>query len=82
MSMNDNHELGGAPPEQNTFPDALAEPDAELLRAVFPGALFVSRLARAPGGWRTLSKHELDALELSLDEQEAVLALQILTQLS
>jgi DNA repair protein RadC len=80
--MNDTQELGGAPPEQNTFSDALAEPEGELLRAVFPGAHFVPRLARAPGGWRTLSKHELDALELTLDEQDAVLALQTLTQLS
>ncbi len=80
--MKDTQEVGRAPPEQNIFPDALAEPEGELLRAVFPGALFVSRLARAPGGWRTLSRNELDALDLTLEQQEAVLALQTLTQLS
>jgi DNA repair protein RadC len=80
--MNDTQEPRGSPLEQNTLPDALAEPEGLLLRAVFPGALFVPRLVRAPGGWRTLSKAELDALELTLEQQEAVLALQTLTHLS
>jgi DNA repair protein RadC len=80
--MKDPQELGGAPHEQNIFPSALAEPEGELLHAVFHGAPFVHRLARAPGGWRTLSQHELDVLGLTLEEQEAVLALQVLTHLS
>ena len=78
--MNDNDALGNGPPEQNIFPDAFTEPEGALLRAVFRDAPFVSRLARAPGGWRTLSKHEIDALELTVEEEEAVLALQVLTQ--
>jgi DNA repair protein RadC len=80
--MNDNQEDGGAPSEQNTFPDALAEPEGDLLRSAFFDAPFVPRLARAPGGWRTLSKHELEALDLTLEEQDAVVALQLLVQLS
>jgi DNA repair protein RadC len=52
------------------------------LRAVFRGAPFTSRLARAPGGWRTLSIHELNALGLSHEEREAVVALQELVQRS
>lgn len=80
--MNDNHALGVGPLEQNVFPDALIEPEGELLRAVFRGASFVSRLARAPGGWRTLSKHELNAIGLSDEDLEAVRALQTLVQRS
>jgi DNA repair protein RadC len=68
--------------EQNIFPDAPAEPEGGLLRAVFRDAPFVGCLARAPGGWRTLSKHELDTLGLSDEDQEAVRALQTLVQRS
>jgi DNA repair protein RadC len=80
--MNDQKSRGTGPLEQNFFPDVLAEPERELLGAVFRGAPFVTRLARAPGGWRTLSKHELCALGLSDEDQEAVHALQMLVQLS
>lgn len=62
--------------------DELAEPEAALLRAVFRDAPFVTRLARAPGGWRTLSAHELDALELTREEKQGVLALQTLVERS
>jgi len=52
MNNNDD-ELGNGLSEQNIFPDALAEPERELLNAVFFGAPFVPRLARALGGeWR------------------------------
>jgi DNA repair protein RadC len=82
MSMNNDSGLGNGGSEQNIFPDTLAEPEGELLRAVFRGAPFLSRLARAPGGWRTLSKCELDALKLTPEDQEAVCALQTLVQRS
>lgn len=62
------------------FVDRIAEPEGKLLRAVFPNAPFVARLARAPGGWRTLSAQELDFLELTADERKAVVALQELVQ--
>ncbi len=58
--------------------DNLAEPDGELLRAVFSNAPFVPRLARAPGGWRTLSAQELEMLGLGADERKAVVSLQAL----
>lgn len=80
--MTNDNRREDVPPDQNIFPDALSEPEGELLRAVFRGAPFVSRLARAAGGWRTLSPHELDTLGLSDEEQEAVLALQMLVELS
>ena len=60
--------------------DAYAEPEGALLRAVLGDAPFVTRLARAPGGWRTLSRDELQGLRLSLKAQNAVLALQELVQ--
>jgi DNA repair protein RadC len=78
--MNDDTGLGVS--EQSIFSDALVEPDRELLSAIFRGAPFVRRLARAPGGWRTLSKHELDALRLSKAQKKAVLSLQKLVQRS
>jgi DNA repair protein RadC len=62
--------------------DELAEPEAALLRAVFRHASFVTRLARAPGGWRTLSEYELDALGLTGEEKNGVRALQTLVQRS
>lgn len=62
--------------------DELAEPEAALLCAVFRAARFVTRLARAPGGWRTLSTQELDALELTREEKQGVLALQTLVERS
>lgn len=82
--MNQHDVLGRGPPEQDKYAlsDALAEPEGELLRALFRGAPFVSRLARAPGGWRTLSDHELDELGLAVDERKAVQALQLLVQRS
>jgi DNA repair protein RadC len=80
--MKDPTAAEGVSVDQNMFPDALTEPEGDLLRAVFRGAPCASRLARAPGGWRTLSLHELDALELSDDEREAVLALQELVRRS
>jgi DNA repair protein RadC len=60
--------------------DRLAEPEGKLLRAVFSHAPFVSRLARVPGGWRTLSVYELERLGLSADERKAVVSLQELVQ--
>ena len=57
-----------------------AEPEVNLLRAVFVGAPFVARLARAPGGWRALSEFELEALGLTGPEQKAILALQDLVR--
>ena len=41
---------------------------------------FVARLARAPGGWRTLSAYELEKLGLAVDERKAVVSLQELVQ--
>lgn len=58
--------------------DEIAQPEADLLRAVFPRAAFVAHVARAPGGWRTLSEHELDQLGLSTKEKNAIFALQAL----
>ncbi len=80
--MNDSISAEGVSAEQNIFSDTLAQPEGKLLRAVFRGAPFVSRLARAPGGWRTLSLHELNALRLSDKERDAVVALQELVQRS
>jgi DNA repair protein RadC len=60
--------------------DRLAEPEGKLLRHVFPKAPFVGRLARAPGGWRTLSAYELEKLGLAADERKAVVSLQELVQ--
>lgn len=84
--MNDYEVLGHGPPEHHNrlhaLADEFAEPEADLLRAVFRGAPFVPRVARAPGGWRTLSEYELDALELTPEEKQGVLALQELVQRS
>ena len=81
--MKDPLLYGRDPPSQNdaasfSFTDELALPEADLLRAVFPKAWFVAPIARASGGWRTLSEHELEALGLSMKERKAVLALQFL----
>ncbi len=62
--------------ETPTLCDEIAEPEAELLEAVLRDTGLVSRLARAPGGWRTLSRHELDELSLTQQEKKSVLALQ------
>jgi DNA repair protein RadC len=83
----DASELPGdeSPVQHNDSPalaDEFAEPEAELLRAAFRGAPFVTRLARAPGGWRTLSEYELDTLDLTVEEKRGVLALQELVQRS
>ncbi|WP_437763399.1 JAB domain-containing protein [Sorangium sp. So ce281] len=56
--------------------DALAAPEAELLRAVLRSGCLADRLARAPGGWRDLSEHELEQLRLTRSQRDAVLALQ------
>ena len=56
-----------------------AEPEADLLLALFREQTVVTRLARAPGGWRTLSEPELEALGFNPVERGAVLALQELT---
>jgi DNA repair protein RadC len=73
-------------PAQNNDPPALtdeyAEPEGALLRAALGDAAFVTRLARAPGGWWTLSLDELEGLGLTLQEQNAVFALQVLVQRS
>lgn len=74
---------GQTSPPQNdnasvAITDEIAQPEADLLRAVFPKAAFVAHVARAPGGWRTLSEHELDQLGLSTKEKNAILALQAL----
>lgn len=60
--------------------DRVAEPEGKLLRSVFANAPFVSRLARAPGGWRTLSAFELENLGLSIAQRNAVISLQELIQ--
>jgi DNA repair protein RadC len=73
-------ETGTAGRESFALVDRVAEPEGKLLRAVFPNAPFVSRLARAPGGWRTLSAYELEKLGLSTDERRAVVSLQELVQ--
>ncbi|WP_438002349.1 JAB domain-containing protein [Sorangium sp. So ce185] len=54
----------------------LAAPEAELLRIVLRGQRIADRLARAPGGWRELSEHELEQLRLTKVQRRAVLALQ------
>jgi len=56
------------------------EPEAELLWAVLRDAALAKKLARAPGGWRTLTRYELDELELDHEAQSAVLALQQLVK--
>ena len=81
--MKDPQLHGPKSPPQNdnasvAITDEIAQPEADLLRAVFPRAAFVAHVARAPGGWRTLSEHELDQLGLSTKEKNAVLALQTL----
>ncbi len=78
--MNDNDVLERGPPELKN--EALSEPEAALLRAVLGRGAFVTRLARALGGWRTLSEHELRALRLTPRQKNAVLALQVLVQKS
>lgn len=82
MKENDVSDQGPFAPSNDVFAftDNLAEPDGELLRAVFSNAPFVSRLARAPGGWRTLSAQEIEMLGLSADERKAVVSLQALVQ--
>ncbi|WP_437656773.1 JAB domain-containing protein [Sorangium sp. So ce1182] len=59
---------------------ALAAPEAELLRSVLRGQRIADRLARAPGGWRDLSEHELEQLRLTKVQRRAVLALQQLVR--
>jgi DNA repair protein RadC len=84
--VTDSEIHGPSPPEPSydvRLPaDPYAEPEGELLRAVFFDAPFVSRLARAPGGWRTQSEYELDTLGLAAEEKKAVFSLQALVQLS
>ncbi|XXY54854.1 JAB domain-containing protein [Sorangium sp. So ce269] len=58
----------------------LAAPEAELLRAVMRSRRIADRLARAPGGWRDLSEHELAQLQLTKVQRRAVLALQQLAR--
>jgi DNA repair protein RadC len=54
--------------------------ECRLLRIVLKSASLARRLARAPGGWRSLSEVELGSMGLSATEQRAVLALQTLTR--
>ncbi|WP_437310789.1 JAB domain-containing protein [Sorangium sp. So ce388] len=58
----------------------LAAPEAELLRTVLRNQRIADRLARAPGGWRDLSEHELEQLRLTKVQRRAVLALQQLVR--
>ncbi|AGP41525.1 JAB domain-containing protein [Sorangium cellulosum] len=58
----------------------LAAPEAELLRTVLRSQHIADRLARAPGGWRDLSEHELEQLRLTKAQRRAVLALQQLVR--
>lgn len=58
----------------------LAAPEAELLRTVLRSQRIADRLARAPGGWRDLSEHELERLRLTKVQRRAVLALQQLVR--
>lgn len=60
--------------------DTLAAPEAELLRAVLRSGRIADRLARAPGGWRDLSEHELEQLRLTKVQRDAVMALQQLVR--
>ncbi|WP_437656633.1 JAB domain-containing protein [Sorangium sp. So ce1182] len=58
----------------------LAAPEAELLRTVLRSERIADRLARAPGGWRDLSEHELELLRLTKVQRRAVSALQQLVR--
>ncbi|XXX76062.1 JAB domain-containing protein [Sorangium sp. So ce134] len=58
----------------------LAAPEAELLCTVLRSQRIADRLARAPGGWRDLSEHELEQLRLTKVQRRAVLALQQLVR--
>lgn len=49
------------------------------LLALVVGEAAAQRVTEAPGGWRTLSAHELDSLGLKASVKAAVLALQELT---
>jgi DNA repair protein RadC len=62
--------------------DALAAPELDLLRAVLRSQRAADRLARAPGGWRDLSEHELKRLRLTEAERRTVMALQQLVRRS
>jgi DNA repair protein RadC len=59
-----------------------SDPEGDELYAVLRDDAFVDKLTRAPGGWRTLSEHELDEMQLTVSEVRAVLALQELTSRS
>lgn len=50
-------------------------PELDELRELL-GDEAAFKVARAPGGWRSLSKQELRKLELSAEERDAILALQ------
>jgi DNA repair protein RadC len=58
----------------------LAAPEVELLRVVLSSQRIADRLARAPGGWRDLSEHELEQLRLTRVQRCAVMALQQLVR--
>jgi DNA repair protein RadC len=58
----------------------LAAPEVELLRVVLHSKRIADRLARAPGGWRDLSEHELEQLRLTKVQRRAVSALQQLVR--
>jgi DNA repair protein RadC len=58
----------------------LAAPEVELLRVVLRSQRIADRLARAPGGWRDLSEHELEQLRLTRVQRCAVMALQQLVR--
>lgn len=59
---------------------AFAEPEVDLLGTVLGDEGAASRLARAPGGWRTLSEHELAELGFGDHDRGRVKALQVLVQ--
>jgi DNA repair protein RadC len=76
-SVGPEHELA----EHARGYDHLLEPEGDLLATAFPASI-ARKLARAPGGWRTLSEHELLELGLSPAERARVEAMQILTRRS
>ncbi|WP_438006406.1 JAB domain-containing protein [Sorangium sp. So ce321] len=72
-------DLGPQPPGVQ-LGGALAAPEDELLRTVLRSRRIADRLARAAGGWRDLSEHELERLGLTSVQRSAVLALQQLVR--
>lgn len=61
--------------------DELGLPELQALEAAF-GARVARKLASAAGGWRDLSRQELNALGLTVRQQQGVLAVQELVETS